>query len=158
MTPRATLPPVPGGLAGRLPYVDESEITVRLDGMNVYLSGPMTGIDQLNAPAFRDAERRCLAAGASYVYDPCENGSANYDPDLMTHEEAMALSARVLLEPGAYQVAVTRPGCVPHPMFDVVVCLPGSEASSGAEFEVTVARMCGIDVVDLSDVDGAMVA
>lgn len=131
---------------------------MRLDGMNVYLSGPMTGIDELNAPAFREAERRCRMAGAAYVYDPCENGSNNYDPGLMTHEEAMALSARVLLDPGAYQVAVTRPGHVPHSMFDAVVCLPGSDASSGAGFEVTVARMCGIDVIDLADVDDAMVA
>lgn len=126
--------------------------------MNVYLSGPMTGIDEWNAPAFRKAERLCKAAGASYVYNPCCNGPVNYDPDAMTHAEAMALSARVLLDPGAYQVAITKPGHVPHSKFDVVVLLPGGEDSPGVAFELAIAGACGIPVIMLGGIDAAKTA
>lgn len=115
-----------------------------LDGVRVFLSGPMSGIDGNNVVAFLDAHRRLRDLGAAYVYDPAaewvvelrnggETGSHEYYMRKCIHE-------------------LTRVGFDPDmdgPFYDVLIQLDGWEASDGAIMERSVAVSCGIEVVEM---------
>lgn len=120
-----------------------------VSGKRVYLSGPMTGHDDLNVEAFDHVERVCRRLGATRVYNPCHAG---IDKSI-SHEDAMLFSIRTLVRPGVEDVACTRPGGVPASGIDMVVTLDGWEKSDGARLEVIVARACGIPVVRLDELE-----
>lgn len=93
--------------------------------MKCYLSGPMSGLPDLNYPAFNEAAAELRAKGHE-VINPAEN------PEQDSWEAYMRLDLVQLL------------GC------EVVVQLPGYWGSRGAMLEFAVASTVGIEVVDLS--------
>lgn len=109
------------------------------DGKRVYLSGPMTGIPDWNAPAFADAKRAVMAAGAESCFDPAAAWGHHDRPAswYMSHDlhHLTAMDGE-------------------RPYFDAIVLLPGWYASEGASLEYQVARACGIALVSLREVTG----
>ena len=108
-----------------------------LTNKRVYLSGPMTGIIDHNGPAFADAERRCMDAGALMVFNPATAWGHNDRP---TSWYMRADLHRLTLSDGE------------RPLFDAVVLLDGWHHSEGATLEYHVARACGIALVNLREV------
>lgn len=92
----------------------------------IFLSGPMTGIENFNYPAFNDAAAKLRARGLS-VENPAEN------PEQATWADYMRLALVQLLT------------C------DMVAQLPGWENSRGARMEHCVADELGIPCRPLAD-------
>ena len=105
-----------------------------------YISGPMTGLPDLNRTAFYEAEaalvrsRFCRSRG--HVYNPArlDEGTPLFD----TREEYLRADIHAMTENGTTPV-------------DVVVQLPGWETSRGAVVEHMVAVACGIRCVSLEE-------
>ena len=90
----------------------------------IYLSGPMTGYEDFNYPAFRKASSYLRTLGLE-IFDPseCFNGDQSLSKETYMREDIRAiLSARI------------------------VVTLDGWEKSSGAQLEVEVAKAIGVPV------------
>ena len=118
-----------------------------LEGKKVYLSGPMTGKPHYNVDQFAIAEAICRKeCGATTVYNPAaawvnERLPSGVQP---THEDYMRISIHEL----------TRRGVTPNSIFyQHLVLLDGWAESEGARLEYQVARACGIQVIDLCDVE-----
>lgn len=94
--------------------------------IRVYISGPMTGIENFNYPAFHAAAAQLRAAG--YVV---ENPAENPHPECRSWEGYMRIAVAQLAK------------C------DRIVTLPGWQASRGAKVEVDLGLTLGMDVVDL---------
>lgn len=94
--------------------------------MIAYLSGPMTGLPDLNYPAFEAAAERLRAQGVQ-VISPHEITPPGAGP--WTWAQHMRVDLAALLTA------------------DVIVLLPGWEGSRGAQLEKTVADALGL-VVD----------
>lgn len=89
----------------------------------IYISGPMTGLPELNFPAFNAAAHRLRALGHQVV------NPAEVNPDTtMTWEQCMRADIKALCD------------C------DTIALLPGWEASRGAHLEVHVAHRLGLTV------------
>lgn len=96
--------------------------------MTIYISGPMTGIEDLNFPAFHDAAARLRGCSLN-VINPAE-----INPDAtMSWEDCMRSDIKALCD------------C------DTIVMLPGWENSKGAHLELHIAHRLGIRVVSLRD-------
>ena len=113
-------------------------------GRTVYLSGPMTGIDDWNRAAFDDAEKRLRELGAQEPYNPA-NFIEHFES--LSHEACMYRSLVELVD----EAWSTEPG-YPAPWYDLLVSLPGWEQSAGARLEREVAEACGIEVCDFGEV------
>lgn len=96
--------------------------------MKVYVSGPMTGLPELNFPAFRAAARKLREMGFSVV-NPADS-TAN---EGKSWTECLRNDLRNMLT------------C------DALVLLPGWSKSRGANFEVSVAKRLEMPVVKLED-------
>ena len=107
----------------------------------VFLSGPMTGIENNNAAAFAEAHALMIQAGAAEVYDPVQRWFNN-GAEERTHEAWMRESIRVLAGDS---------GWPSRPRWDVMVQLDGWNVSQGALTEDTVARACMVAVVELRE-------
>ncbi|MCT1363928.1 DUF4406 domain-containing protein [Microbacterium sp. p3-SID131] len=94
----------------------------------IYVAGPMTGIEEFNYPAFREAASALRAIGHT-VEDPSTN--TNPTPD----------DYHGWLRAGLAQLI----------RCDAVALLPGWEASGGARLEVNVAATLGLRVAPLAD-------
>ncbi len=90
----------------------------------VYLSGPMSGIEGCNRPAFEAAYAKLKAAGHEVV-SPHEAPSMDSWEDYMRHDLRMLLDC------------------------EVIALLPGWMASRGAQLEYRVASDLGFDVMEL---------
>ena len=91
----------------------------------IYLSGPMTGYPDYNYPAF-NAAAAALRAYGHRVYNPAE---FPHDGDSFPMRRAFAaFSAFICLEA------------------DTIVALPGWEKSRGANAEMALAHVCGLEV------------
>lgn len=101
----------------------------------LYISGPVTGIDNDNFEAFREAQSR--------LFDACYITRVPHDLVIPedSHETAMLLCINELTE--RTQKRGTRH---PVPAFDGLALLPGWEQSEGARLERAVAEACGIPV------------
>lgn len=89
----------------------------------VYISGPMTGLPELNFPAFHQAAGELRALGLDVV------NPAEINPDAqMSWEQCMRADIKALCD------------C------DTIVLLPGWENSRGAHLEVHLAHRLGIKV------------
>ncbi|CRM05332.1 DUF4406 domain-containing protein [Pseudomonas sp. WP001] len=93
----------------------------------IYLSGPMTGLPDLNFPAFASMTDS-LRAGGHTVTNPAE-----LNPDGGSWNDCMRRDIAALME------------C------DTVATLPGWEHSKGACLEVLIAKRLGMTVVDAHD-------
>lgn len=89
--------------------------------MRAYISGPMSGMPDLNFPAFFSAEAQLRAAG----YEPVNPATLNPDPDT-TWRDCMRTDIKALVD------------C------DAVATLPGWEKSRGATLEVHIAERLGL--------------
>ena len=99
----------------------------------LYLSGPMTGIADLNRQAFNDAEHRLRALGFG-VINPHDLPMPELGEDAPHEElwaECLALDVWIL-------VKTNRP--------DALVLLPGWRNSRGSLLEAAVCRRFGIPV------------
>ena len=103
-------------------------------GKQCFISGPVTGVENRNKPAFDVVKKWLLYEGAEVAYNPIED----INPDI-SWEEAMRTCIRVLAE---------------YP-FSVLVCLPGSLESSGSTLEQSIAEALDMKIVylDQSAVD-----
>lgn len=99
-------------------------------GKQCFISGPVTGVENRNKPAFGAVKKWLLYEGAEVAYNPTEDIS----PDI-SWEEAMRTCIRVLAE---------------YP-FSVLVCLPGSRESKGSLLEQAVAEALDMQIVYLSE-------
>lgn len=99
---------------------------------HVYLSGPMSGLPELNAPAFHEAEERIQERYSCNVINPAFTGHLmGFD---RTHENYMEVSLALVRTSSA------------------VVMLPGWENSPGAKAERAEAESRGIPVFELAAV------
>jgi nucleoside 2-deoxyribosyltransferase len=90
----------------------------------IYLSGPMTGIDQLNFPAFDKARDICLACG----YEVVSPADLERNRPRYSYEECLRDDFKHLLE------------C------DQILMLEGWKDSLGARAEYAIARILGFIV------------
>jgi Domain of unknown function (DUF4406) len=90
----------------------------------IYVSGPMTGLPELNFPAF-NATAESLRAVGHVVTNPAE-----LNPDGASWHDCMRRDIVALMD------------C------DTVATLPGWEHSKGARLEVLIAERLGMTVVD----------
>ena len=93
-----------------------------------FISGPVTGVDDRNKPAFDAVDEWVRREGASVVFNPVIAISKD-----RSWEEAMRICLRVLAE--------TK--------YDVLVCLPGSLESSGSNLEQSIAEALDMKIVYL---------
>lgn len=105
-----------------------------LTGQRCYLAGPMRGYPQFNFPAFFAAAKSLRERGYE-VWSPAENDvhQDGFDP------------AKDAAQPMRHYMKRDLPAVLDA---DFVAVLPGWEHSQGATLEVTVARTCGIPVLD----------
>lgn len=90
----------------------------------VYISGPMTGIPEYNAPAFQMAANQLQASGLTPILPvPFVDGKS--------YEEYLRDDLKLLLD------------C------DGIYMLPSWQESKGAKIEHMVALACGIDEVEI---------
>lgn len=90
--------------------------------MRIYVSGPMSGYEDLNHPAFNDAAKRLREAGYE-VESPPEIGASD-----LPYTELIKMDIRVVLD------------C------DGVATLEGWWASRGAQIETSVAGIIGLPI------------
>lgn len=95
----------------------------------IYISGPMTGLPDLNFPAFHAETMRLRSLGYG-VANPAE---LNPDPGTGWHE-CMRNDLRVLLD------------C------DILALLDGWQNSAGAHLEIHIAHRVGMEVVIAKDI------
>lgn len=98
--------------------------------MKIYISGPMSGLPDLNFPAFHDAAAKLRALDYE-VFNPAEKQEEN-DPS-MTWLDYMRLDIKMLM------------GC------DAVALLPGYGHSKGAMTELSLAQSLGFDIRPIED-------
>lgn len=119
-------------------------------GRTVFLSGPMSGIDNYNVGAFADAHAILLKMGAHKVFDPAVEYLTDRESQdgNKTHAYWLRKCIHELTEPmGNFwgdQETKSK--------YSILVSLPGWEDSEGARTERTVAEACGMKVADLADV------
>lgn len=110
----------------RASSADDAQISEGFDVTRIYISGPMTGIEDFNFPAFHAAA--VALRGMGYVV----SSPAEVNPDTtMTWEQCLRADIKALCD------------C------DVIALLPGWENSKGAHLEVHVAHRLGIRVAAL---------
>ena len=98
--------------------------------MTIYLCGPMTGIDNLNHPAFFQAESRLKEQGYTVINPAAMDEELGLDPHAVVMEpEFLKEAARRDLE-----AVITSDG---------IALLPNWEASKGAKAELAVAQWLG---------------
>lgn len=117
--------------------------------VNVFLSGPMRGIEDHNKAAFDAAEDRLRSCGHE-VWNPCRllRLSASAREDGLTERECLAIDLTSMLDgwDGMTPAGTTT-------IFaDAVVVLPGWSKSRGSTLEVAVAHEVGIDVKTIEEV------
>ncbi|MDM5067278.1 DUF4406 domain-containing protein [Aeromonas salmonicida] len=98
---------------------------ILLEGVKVYVAGPMTGLPEFNRPTFFAAEEHLKSLGAQ-VMTPA------ILPDGWSHEAYMRIAIPMLME------------C------EAVAFLPGWQQSSSARREFTRAQAFGLDLYQLS--------
>jgi hypothetical protein len=119
---------------------------MKLDGMNVFLSGPMSGYANWNADAFVKAHIALKEHHAEEVYDPFLQWLS--EPDSVSssrdHESYMVECLHEL----------TRMDPCGKPHYNLLVQLDGWRESEGAVAEHAAALACGIMTMPLSRITG----
>lgn len=106
---------------------DGEDISDKVEGKKVYLSGPITGKKNYKG-LFLFVEELVKLCNAFRIFNP-----ASQIPDSLDHEQAMKRCVAALVE------------------YDTIVMLPGWHASKGARLEHDIALSCGMDVIDLTN-------
>jgi len=120
-------------------------------GKNVYLSGPMTGIEHNNVAAFAVAHDELKRRSVGYVFNPAVRylvtGAQRLEE--MGHEDFMTDTIHELT---AREARDQRFTWLKGRKYDMVIMLDGWQGSGGARMERSVALACGIPVYELSEV------
>lgn len=106
---------------------DGEDISDKVEGKKVYLSGPITGIKNYKG-LFLFAEELIKMCDAARIFNP-----ALQIPDSLDYEQAMKRCVTALAQ------------------YEVIMMLPGWHISKGARLEHDIALACGMDVVDSTD-------
>lgn len=110
-----------------LPLKDLVRPISEIQGKSVFLSGPITGIDDYK-DKFADAMEIIRALGADFAFNP-----ATEIPDDAEREEAMRICTSKIITS------------------DCVITLPGWRDSEGACFEYVASEICGITHYELKE-------
>ena len=100
--------------------------------MKVYLSGPMTGLPEFNYPRFNEVSDRIREEGFD-VYNPAEYPFDGPLDEFPIREAFAEYAKQICLKCNA------------------IVLLEGWENSRGANAELSLAKICGIDVIFWDD-------
>ena len=106
---------------------DGEDISDKVKGKKVYLSGPITGIKNYKG-LFLFAEEIVRMCDAARIFNP-----ASQIPDSLGYEQAMKRCVAALAE------------------YDTIMLLPGWHISKGARLEHDIALACGINIIDSTD-------
>lgn len=106
---------------------DGEDISDKVKGKKVYLSGPITGIKNYKG-LFLFAEELAKMCDVSRIFNP-----ASQIPDSLGYEDAMKRCVAALAE------------------YDTIMLLPGWTVSKGAKIEHDIALACGMNVIDLTN-------
>ncbi len=104
----------------------------------VYIAGPMTGLPQLNFPAFNAAAALYRARGC-FVINPAEMNGGD--------AELAAVAAMTPEQYAEHYCEVMRKDIAAVTKCDMIVMLPGWTVSKGATAELAVAQICGLAIV-----------
>lgn len=129
----------------------KGEATMDVRGKNVYLSGPMTGLDKYNVEAFASVHATLKEMGVGYVFNPALRYLVTGANKLaeMGHEDFMADTIHELTA----REKRSQVWSWKMPMkYDLVLMLDGWRDSEGARMEKRVAEACGIEVCEFSEV------
>lgn len=106
---------------------DGEDISDKVKGKKVYLSGPITGKKNYKG-LFLYVEELIKLCDAFRIFNP-----ASQIPDSLDYEQAMKQCVAALAE------------------YEAIVMLPGWHTSKGARLEHDIALACGINIIDLTD-------
>lgn len=106
---------------------DGEDISDKVKGKKVYLSGPITGVKNYKG-LFIFANYLVRMCDARQVFDP-----ASQIPDSLDYGQAMKRCVKALMD------------------YDAIVMLPDWNISQGSKIEHEVAKACGIDVIYLAN-------
>lgn len=106
---------------------DGEDISDKVKGKKVYLSGPITGKKNYKG-LFLYVEELIKLCDAFRIFNP-----ASQIPDSLGYEEAMKRCVAALAE------------------YEAIVMLPGWHTSKGARLEHDIALACGINIIDLTN-------
>ena len=106
---------------------DGEDISDKVKGKKVYLSGPITGIKNYKG-LFLFAEELVRMCDAARIFNP-----ASQITDSLGYEDAMKRCVAALAE------------------YDTIMLLPGWHTSKGARLERDVALACGMNIIDLTN-------
>lgn len=104
--------------------------------MKIYLSGPMSGIDKYNFPAFDYAAAKLRAEGHE-VFSPADNDRRYGLVGDLNQPFPPSVTVRVLLADDLEYICKEA---------DMIAVLPGWEQSSGAKAEIATAQTLGLCV------------
>lgn len=97
----------------------------------IYISGPMSGLPDLNFPAFHRVEAQLLNFGFEVV------NPAKLNPPDTSYDQCMKTDIREMLT------------C------DTILLIPGWETSKGAHLELHIAHRVGMKAIVLPELSGA---
>lgn len=106
---------------------DGEDISDKVKGKKVYLSGPITGIKNYKG-LFLFAEELVRMCDAARIFNP-----ASQIPDSLSYEQAMKRCVSALAQ------------------YDTIMLLPGWGVSKGAKLEHDIALACGMNIIDSTD-------
>ena len=106
---------------------DGEDISDKVKGKKVYLSGPITGKKNYKG-LFLYVEELIKLCDVFRIFNP-----ASQIPDSLDYEQAMKQCVATLAE------------------YEAIVMLPGWHTSKGARLEHDIALACGINIIDLTD-------
>lgn len=105
---------------------DGEDISDKVKGKKVYLSGPITGKKNYKG-LFLYVEELVRMCDAARIYNP-----ASQIPDSLSYEQAMKHCVTALAQ------------------YDTIMLLPGWDVSKGAKLEHDIALVYGMNVIDLT--------
>ena len=106
---------------------DGEDISDKVKGKKVYLSGPITGKKNYKG-LFLYVEELIKLCDVFRIFNP-----ASQTPDSLDYEQVMKQCVAALAE------------------YEAIVMLPGWHTSKGARLEHDIALACGINIVDLTN-------
>lgn len=116
-------------------------------GKAVFISGPMTACEHLNAAAFAEAHALLREAGAHEVYDPSWEWMRRVERK-MGHDVYLRRCIHELTRPRETLSGVVDDA---YRHYHAIVQLEGWQESAGAMTEYLVARACGIRCVPIEE-------